>query len=75
MKEQAAELGRNITAVFNMRHKLGIKLKSTWDKKETDKLVKLVRKGLTQREIAVKLGRKPGSVQGKIQQLREKGKI
>ena len=75
LREQASDLGRTVSGIYNMRRNLGIVTKPTWDKKTTDKLIRLYKEGVTQREIAKKLGKTFGSVVGKIAYLREQNKL
>ena len=75
LSEQASDLGRTVSGIYNMRRKLGIVTKATWDKKTTDKLIRLYKEGVTQREISKKLGKTFGSVVGKIAYLKEQNKL
>ena len=75
LREQAAELGRSVAGIYNMRRNLGIVTKPTWDKRSTDRLIRLYNKGLPQKEIAEKMGKTLGSVTGKISYLKQQNKL
>lgn len=75
LREQAAKLGRSVAGIYNMRRNLGIVTQAKWDKKTTDKLIRLYKKGVTRHEIAKKLGKTYGSVAGKIGYLKEQNKL
>lgn len=75
LSEQASDLGRTVAGIYNMRRNLGIVTKFAWDKKTTDKLIRMYKKGIDQHVIAEKLGRSYGSVTGKISYLKQQNKL
>ena len=68
-------LGRSQSAVAVMRSKLGLRKTSGWSEGDTQELIRLLDMGKNLRQISCEMGRKYGSVQGKVQQLKEKGMI